>query len=47
MGRECKLYNGGPIVHLENATRPKGEVHERDRARFLRRWGSYIEAAYL
>ena len=35
------------IVHLENATRPKGEINPLDRSRFLKKWKSYIEAHFV
>ena len=42
--RVCTL---GKTVHLENATRPKGEESLPDRCLFLRRWRSYVEAHFL
>ena len=36
----------GPIVHIENATRPKGEENFADRRRFLRKFGAYIQGAF-
>lgn len=47
LGSTCQMVNAGPVIHLENATRPKGEEHWPDRQRFLRRWGAYIEARHL
>jgi len=47
LGYEIHIVNAGRCLHLENATRPKGEEHWPDRQHFLRRWGSYIEARYL
>jgi GT2 family glycosyltransferase len=47
LGYESHIAYAGPVLHLENATRPKGEENWPDRQRFLRRWGSYIEATYL
>jgi GT2 family glycosyltransferase len=34
----------GPIVHIENATRPKGEENWSDRQRFLRKYGALIQS---
>ena len=39
--------NLGKTIHLENATRAKNEENWPDRQRFLRKWGSYIEAKFL
>lgn len=39
--------NLGKTIHLENATRPKNEENWPDRQRFLRKWGSYVEATFL
>jgi hypothetical protein len=36
----------GPIIHIENATRPKGEENFADRRRFLRKFGAYIQGAF-
>jgi hypothetical protein len=38
--------NLGEIVHIENATRPKGEENFADRRRFLRKYGAYIQGAF-
>ena len=43
LGVECRVVDVGPLVHLENATRPKGDENWADRRRFVRRWSSYIE----
>lgn len=43
LGVGCRVVDAGPLVHLENATRPKGEENWHDRQRFVRRWSSYIE----
>lgn len=43
LGVGCRVVDAGPTVHLENATRPKGEENWHDRQRFVRRWSSYIE----
>jgi GT2 family glycosyltransferase len=47
LGYTAQMVQAGNVVHLENATRPKGEEHWGDRRRFLRRWGAYIEACFL
>jgi GT2 family glycosyltransferase len=36
----------GGVVHIENATRPKGEENFADRRRFLRKYGAYIQGAF-
>lgn len=41
-GREVLLVGGPRVLHLENATRPKGEEHWGDRSLFLRRWFSFL-----
>lgn len=46
-GFRCITLNLGNTIHLENATRPKNEENWSDRQRFLRKWGSYIEAKFL
>lgn len=46
-GYRSLTLNLGQTVHLENATRPKNEESWPDRQRFLRKWGSYIEAKFL
>ena len=43
LGVKCRVLDAGRLVHIENATRPKGEENWSDRALFLRRWSSYIE----
>ncbi len=43
LGVGCRVVDAGPTVHLENATRPKGEENWHDRQRFVRRWSSYVE----
>jgi GT2 family glycosyltransferase len=43
LGVGCRVLDAGPLVHIENATRPKGEENWLDRALFIRRWSSYIE----
>jgi GT2 family glycosyltransferase len=47
LGYETYIAYAGEVLHLENATRPKGEENWPDRQRFLRRWGGYIEARFL
>ncbi|MFM7095126.1 MAG: glycosyltransferase family 2 protein [Actinomycetota bacterium] len=43
LGVGSRVVDAGPLVHLENATRPKGEENWHDRQQFVRRWSSYIE----
>ena len=47
LGRPIRALNVGRLVHLENATRPKGESNAADRALFRRRWSAYIKAFCL
>lgn len=47
LGYTSRVLHVGPVVHLENATRKKGEENWSDRQRFLRQWGTYIEATFL
>jgi GT2 family glycosyltransferase len=47
LGRGVRLLDAGPVVHLENATRAKGEESWPDRRLFMRRWQSFVEARYL
>jgi GT2 family glycosyltransferase len=46
-GDSIGIVNAGPIIHLENGTRPKKDEHWPDRQRFMRRWGSFIESKFL
>jgi len=46
LGYSIRLVNAGNIVHLENATRPKGSEDWADRQRFVRKWSSYVEAVW-
>lgn len=46
-GVKATCFNLGPIIHIENATRPKGEENWADRRRFLRKYGAYIQGAFL
>ncbi len=46
-GFSVGIVNAGPIIHLENGTRPKMDENWPDRQRFMRRWGSFIEAKFL
>lgn len=46
-GYPSLTLNLGQTIHLENATRPKNEENWPDRQRFLRKWGSFIEAKFL
>ena len=47
LGYQTRIVDAGRVVHEENGTRPKGEEDWDDRRLFLRRWMSFIEAAYL
>lgn len=47
IGKHNTILNCGNIIHLENATRPKGEENWQDRRKFMRRWSSFVEAAFL
>ncbi|WP_207461060.1 glycosyltransferase [Azospirillum sp. SYSU D00513] len=47
LGRGVAILNAGQVLHLENATRPKGSEDWGDRQLFMRRWGSFIEAFAL
>ena len=47
LGSHISIMQLGKLVHLENATRPKGEAHAGDRELFLQRWRSYIQAFEL
>jgi len=44
LGKRIGMCDVGPLVHLENATRPKGEENWRDRSIFIRRWSTYLES---
>lgn len=44
LGARIDLLNVGRVVHIENGTRPKGDLDPADRSLFLRRWSSYVEA---
>jgi Glycosyltransferase like family 2 len=44
LGHRTRVAHLGRLVHLENATRPLGEEHWDDRALFVRRWSSFVEA---
>jgi GT2 family glycosyltransferase len=44
LGFETACAHLGPIVHIENATRPKGEENWSDRQRFLRKYGAFIRS---
>lgn len=47
LGYQSVCANFDHIIHIENATRLKGEEDLEDRKRFLRLYGAYIEAAFL
>jgi GT2 family glycosyltransferase len=46
LGWRTHLVQAGWILHLENATRPKGSEDWGDRRRFLRKWNAFVEAAF-
>lgn len=41
LGYQSLLCYPGEVQHLENATRPKGEENNQDRARFVRKWAVF------
>lgn len=41
IGYNSLLCYPGEVQHLENATRPKGEENNQDRARFVRKWAVF------
>lgn len=43
LGWSTQLAHVGKVIHIENATRAKGEENYQDRARFVRKWGGYCE----
>lgn len=47
LGYRSDLLRAGQILHLENATRPRGAEDWGDRRRFLRQWGGFIDAVFL
>jgi|GEM_PF-1126956 len=47
LGYYSQVANQGETIHLENGTRNRGEENKMDRARFMRKWKSYIEAYFL
>lgn len=47
LGYEVQVMDLGRILHLENATRPRGSEDWEDRQRFMRRWGGFVAATYL
>lgn len=47
LGHELRMVDAGPVVHIENATREKGEESWPDRRLFMRRWQSFLEARFL
>lgn len=44
IGGRCVLLSNGRTIHLENATRPRGEENFADRRLFIRRWTAWLEA---
>ena len=47
LGRRIAIVNAGKVLHLENATRPKGSEDWADRQLFMRQWGAFIDAFAL
>jgi GT2 family glycosyltransferase len=47
LGWDIEVLDEGPVVHLENATRPAGDESWPDRRLLFRRWESYLEANFL
>ena len=47
LGYSIRLVHCGNLVHLENATRPKGDESVADRDLFLGRWLAYLKASGL
>lgn len=47
LGHQVRMVDAGPVTHIENATRAKGEESWEDRRLFMRRWQSFVEAKYL
>jgi len=43
LGFNSSIVYTGNVIHLENATRPKGSENWKDRRRFLRKWKSFVE----
>jgi GT2 family glycosyltransferase len=46
LGWNTKLVHVGKVIHIENATRPKGEENHQDRARFVRKWSGFYKVAF-
>lgn len=42
LGYDIQIGDFGPLVHLENATRPTGEENWEDRALYMRRWSGFV-----
>ena len=47
LGYDMSVLNCGNIIHFENGTRPKNDEYWKDRQRFMRKWGSFIEATLI
>jgi GT2 family glycosyltransferase len=47
LGGRSLVWNLGPVIHLENATRPRGDSSSADRLRLLEKWKNYIELNFL
>ena len=43
LGYECGVLNAGPVIHIENGTRVKGEENPEDRERMIRKWAKFSE----
>jgi GT2 family glycosyltransferase/uncharacterized coiled-coil protein SlyX len=46
LGYRTDIVNVGRLVHIENATRPKGHEDWDDRRLFVRRWAAFVEASF-
>lgn len=44
LGYGVEICNSDRLVHLENATRPRGEENWNDRRLLVRRWSAYLAA---
>lgn len=46
LGARTLLVRHGTVLHLENATRPKGDEHWADRRLYMRRWNAFTAAVF-
>jgi GT2 family glycosyltransferase len=46
LGKQAKLIELGKVLHIENATRKKGEENNQDRSRFIRKWKLFVDAVF-